>query len=223
MNYILNIDTAENRASVCLSVNGNTLSVIYNDSRNDHASWLHPAVQSLLSANGIGVKDLAAVAVGIGPGSYTGLRVALSAAKGFCYALSIPLITVSTLEMAAQAAIEEAVDLICPMIDARRMEVFTGVYDTQLKEIMAPHALILENNSLSALINGNNVLFCGSGSDKLLTLFPDTTLTVSKTRADASHLAVLATRKFQSGSFADTAYTEPLYLKEYYSTERKKP
>lgn len=222
MSYILNIDTAEKRASVCLAEDGNTLSMLYNEQQNDHAAWLHPAVQTLLAEKGISAKDLAAVAVSIGPGSYTGLRVSLSAAKGLCYALSIPLIAVSTLEINAFAVLEEAEDLICPMIDARRMEVFTGVYDTHLKEIKAPHALILENESLSAFINDNKVLFCGSGSHKLPNLFPDTLLTVSETRADASHLAVLASRRFLTTAFADTAYTEPFYLKEYYSTERKK-
>jgi tRNA threonylcarbamoyladenosine biosynthesis protein TsaB len=222
MSYILNIDTSENRASICLAEENGYTFVLFNESRNDHAAWLHPAIQSLLKENKIILSQLSAIAVSIGPGSYTGLRVSLSAAKGLCYASGIPLITVNTLEMAAIAVLPEAKQLICPMIDARRMEVFTGVYDTQLNELKAPYALILEANSFSALLNDNNVLFCGSGSKKLQELLFNTNLTVSEKRPDASHLAQLAFRKFHNRNFADTAYTEPLYVKEFYSTERKK-
>jgi tRNA threonylcarbamoyladenosine biosynthesis protein TsaB len=222
MSFILNIDTSENRASVCLAEGSNQLSVSYNDSRNDHAAWLHPAIRSLLQEHNCTLQQLAAIAVSIGPGSYTGLRVSLSAAKGLCYALQVPLITVNTLELAAWAVRADASQLICPMIDARRMEVFTGLYDTALNELEPPHALILETNSFSSLLNDNNVLFCGSGSKKLHGLLSNTIPTVSEKRADASHLAQLAFRRFQDKNFADTAYTEPLYVKEFYSTERKK-
>lgn len=222
MNYILNIDTSENRASVCLADGGETLAIAHSEVRNDHASWLHPAIGSLLSGQSCTLQQLAAIAVSIGPGSYTGLRVSLSAAKGLCFALKIPLITVNTLELAAWAVREEASQLICPMIDARRMEVFTGLYDTHLNEIEPPHALILETNSFSSLLNDNKVLFCGSGSIKFQRLLSNTNLTVSEKRADASHLAQLAFRKFQIRKFADTAYTEPLYVKEFFSNESKK-
>lgn len=222
MSYILNIDTSESCASICLSGGQAGTSLLTNESSYEHASWLHTAIQSLLNENQIRPGQLDAVAVCIGPGSYTGLRVSLSAAKGLCYALQIPLITINSLEMAALAASPDAAQLICPMIDARRLEVYTGLYDTSLKEVTPPHALILEPDSFSALLNDNKVLFCGSGSKKLQGLISDTILTVSDKRADASHLAQLAFRKFTNREFADTAYTEPLYVKEFYSAERKK-
>lgn len=222
MSYILNIDTAESRASICLSDGETRSELLINESSYEHAAWLHTAVQTLLEKNLVSPGRLTAVSVSAGPGSYTGLRVSMSAAKGLCYALNIPLIAVSTLEMAALAAVPEAEQLICPMIDARRMEVFTGLYDKNLHELKPPHALILEAGIFSALLNENKVIFCGSGSKKLQGLIPDTILTVCDRRADASHLAQIAFRKFQNREFADTAYTEPLYVKEFYSTERKK-
>ncbi|MCX6316694.1 MAG: tRNA (adenosine(37)-N6)-threonylcarbamoyltransferase complex dimerization subunit type 1 TsaB [Bacteroidetes bacterium] len=222
MSYILNIDTSEQTASICLSSGEAVSPVLINETRNDHAAWLHPAIEHLLRENNIRIDQLSAVAVSAGPGSYTGLRVSMSAAKGLCYALKLPLITVSTLEMAAKAVQEDAEEWICPMIDARRMEVFTGVFDTHLHVIKEPHALILDEYSVSSLINDKKVLFCGSGSTKLLSLFSDTALTVSEKRANAFHLALIAMKKFQDENFADAVYTEPFYVKEFYSADQKK-
>jgi tRNA threonylcarbamoyladenosine biosynthesis protein TsaB len=103
MSFILNIDTAVDTASVCLAKNGESLQLTTNENQKDHAAWLHPAITELLNKNGIAMKDIEAVAITIGPGSYTGLRVGLATAKGLCYAMNIPLITLSTLEMMAFA------------------------------------------------------------------------------------------------------------------------
>src|SRR5215831_19352433 len=125
MPIILNIDTSVESASVCLSNDGDVVGLSVNNNKKDHAAWLHRAIQELVKNTGLTLSDLDAIAISIGPGSYTGLRIGLSAAKGLCYALNIPLISVNTLQMMAHAARKEDVQFICPLIDARRMEVFT--------------------------------------------------------------------------------------------------
>lgn len=218
MAIILNIDTALETASVCLSRDGEVLEMLKNDRQKDHAAWLHGAVAQMMERQGLAMRDLSAVAVSIGPGSYTGLRVGLSTAKGFCYALKIPLIGVNTLEMIASAAAGDAVDLICPMIDARRMEVFMAVYNRELEEIRKPAAVILHPQSFDDLLANHHLTFCGSGSNKLQAIFEHPKARFSAAVADASQLSVIASIHYQRGLFADLAYTEPLYLKEFHST-----
>src|ERR1700758_4691343 len=130
MALILNIDTATAKASICLALDGKTLALAENWTQNEHAAWLHSAIEQMMQQTGYRLRDLQAVAVTAGPGSYTGLRVGMAAAKGFCFALDIPLIAEDTLRTMAFAAKEQlpGTDLLCPMIDARRMEVFTAVY-----------------------------------------------------------------------------------------------
>jgi tRNA threonylcarbamoyladenosine biosynthesis protein TsaB len=216
MSYILNIDTSETIASVCLSHNDDIHTPVFNKNRNDQASWLHPAIQQLLHQHKLKPVDLNAIAVSIGPGSYTGLRVSLSAAKGLCYALQIPLIAVNTLSMIACAVQSEASDLICPMIDARRMEVFTALYNRELMEIEKANPLILEPGSFSAALSHHPVLFCGSGSNKFQHILSHPNASFSTTAANAAHLATLAYPLFLNKQFSDTAYTEPLYVKEFF-------
>jgi len=129
VSLILNIDTAVQSASVCLSENNDLIGLKINPSQKDHASWLHIAIEQLLKENAIDLQKLAAIAVSAGPGSYTGLRVGMASAKGLCYVLNIPLITVDTLKMMANAAVVENTDLLCPMIDASRMDVFAALFD----------------------------------------------------------------------------------------------
>jgi len=221
MSLILNIDTALERASVCLAKDGHALEVAINDNQKDHALWLHNAVDDLLKKTGNSVAQLEGVAVTIGPGSYTGLRVGLAAAKGLCYVLKIPLITINTLEVIAFAVKEEAAGLICPMIDARRMEVFTALYDKHLNEKQSPQAIIIDETSFVTILSANNILFCGNGHKKFQALCTNPHAFFSENVADASHLAQLSFPRFSSNTFADLAYTEPLYIKEFYSPERK--
>jgi tRNA threonylcarbamoyladenosine biosynthesis protein TsaB len=217
MSLILNIDTALDTASVCLSEDGNALQLSFSEDQKDHASWLHTEITKLLKKRGQGINDLDAVAVSIGPGSYTGLRVGLAAAKGFCYALQIPLITVNSLKIIALAAKSEAVNLICPLIDARRMEVFTAIYDKVLVEKNPPHALILDEKSFASQLVTGEILFCGNGVKKLQPLLSDTNACFSTAIADASHLAQLSFACYKNKEFADLAYVEPLYVKEFFS------
>ena len=221
MSLILNIDTALDTASVCLSEDGNNLQLAFSENQKDHASWLHTEIASLLQKSRKRINDLDAVAVSIGPGSYTGLRVGLAAAKGFCYALNIPLITVNSLKLIALAVMDEAVDIICPLIDARRMEVFTAIYDKDLREKIAPHALVVDENSFDSLLISGQILFCGNGVKKLQPLISNKNALFSHTMADASHLAHLSFLCYKKNEFADLAYAEPLYLKEFNSVPGK--
>lgn len=221
MSLILNIDTAIETASICLSEDKNVLQLSINENQKDHATWLTVAIQKMMKDSGYKLNQLKAIAVTIGPGSYTGLRVGLSAAKGLCYALNFPLITIGTLEMMAIAAKDEPIDLLCPMIDARRMEVFTAVYDKKLEEIKPPHALILDNNSFTKLLSSNSILFFGNGSKKLETVLQHPNAVFKNINSNASHMASLATDRLMTLQFADLAYVEPLYLKEFFTPVRK--
>jgi tRNA threonylcarbamoyladenosine biosynthesis protein TsaB len=221
MALLLNIDTALETASVCLSDNGSVVQVVMHDEPKTHASWLHQCVADILHTNGLVVNDLNAIAVSIGPGSYTGLRVGLSAAKGFSYALGIPLITVNTLQMIAAANQEKATDLVCAMIDARRMEVFMAVYDRSGKEIAAPAAMIVNEDSFRDLLETNQVLFCGNGSKKLQELVSHERASFSERSGNAVDLSLIANQYFQEKRFTDLAYSEPLYIKDFYAGPRK--
>lgn len=218
MAIILNIDTAVETASVCLSDDAEVIRQAINENQKDHAAWLHTAIGNLINDAQLQLNDINAVAISIGPGSYTGLRIGLAAAKGFCYALNIPLIAINTLEMMANAVIKEQGEFICPLIDARRMEVFTATYNKSLQEITKPFALIVDKNSFADLLSSGKVIFCGNGSKKLQTILHHDNAFYSNIAATATDLAHLASICFRDNKFADLAYTEPYYLKEFYST-----
>lgn len=151
MSLILNIDTSTDFATITLAEDGKVLKSISNTIQKDHAAFLHPAVNEVLQSGERKISDLDAIAVTAGPGSYTGIRVGLAAAKGLSLALNIPLITINTLLLLAKDAILNHTSgtdiLFCPVIDARRMEVFTAVYNNTLSEILSPCTMILTNNS----------------------------------------------------------------------------
>jgi tRNA threonylcarbamoyladenosine biosynthesis protein TsaB len=228
---ILSIDTATDQASVSLSGNGNVIGMLENDSQKDHAAWIQMAINTLLQKHGYTMQQLQAIAVTAGPGSYTGLRVGMATAKGLCFALQIPLITINTLRVMANAAIDQWLSkaagmapplCFCPMIDARRMEVFTAVYDTALQEIVEPKAMILDELSFKEELDNRSLICFGNGSIKWKTvsrypnvLFIDEKLDIAKS------LAKLASSLYLSQNFANLAYAEPVYLKEFYSYIKK--
>jgi len=221
MSLLLNIDTALETGSVCLSKNGTVIGSSVNHQQHDHAAWLHPAINELLHNNNLNAGQLDAIAVTIGPGSYTGLRIGLSAAKGLCYALHKPLITVSTLEVLASIVIDEAEQLICPVIDAKRMEIFTALYNKELQLISEPGAMVLQQDSFSDILTDQKVLFCGNAVLKIQPVITSTNASFTNKTPSALHLAPLAYQRFIADSFADLAYTEPLYLKEFYFPQPK--
>jgi tRNA threonylcarbamoyladenosine biosynthesis protein TsaB len=222
MSLILNIDTAMERASIYLAKNDIIFETAYSENQKDHAAWLHLAIDGLLKKSQITVSEIKAVAVSIGPGSYTGLRVGLSAAKGLCYALNIPLITVNSLHMLAYAVQKEATDLIVPVIDARRMEIYTAVYKRDLTEKTSAHTLIVEEGSFHSLLQSHKILFCGNAIDKLKKVIKNENASCSDTMSDAGTLARMAKEMYLQKKFADLAYSEPLYVKESYSPAFKK-
>ena len=234
MALILNIDTSQDSACVSLAEDGAVIITVTNETQKDHAAWIHPAIEKLSTETGYKTNDLAAIGASNGPGSYTGLRIGLSTAKGLCYSLKIPLITVGTLEVMAFNAVQclspsaknevesELGDvLICPMIDARRMEVFTAVYDMQLNEVVKPQALVLDPTTFASMLTRQKILFLGNGSKKLQQVGQHLENAMFKNfPLNASALATLIYRNFIGNNFAGLAYTEPLYLKEVY-TRRK--
>ena len=227
---ILNIDTATEHASVCLSKDDRVLGLLQNPEQKNHAAFVQPAIAELIAKTDHSLPDIDAVAVTIGPGSYTGLRVGLASAKGICFALNKPLITIDTLKVMARAAIDDhqknagQVDpgtLFCPLIDARRMEVFTATYDPGLTEITKPHALIIEDDSFMTIYQHTPVVFSGSGHQKLREILTGHNIHYSAIQHNASHLATLARKAYTAGIFADLAYSAPLYVKEFFDTSRR--
>ncbi len=277
---LLLIDTSQETATAAVSREGKVLFSEENKISKEHASWLHTAISRLIAEADITLGELKAVAVVAGPGSYTGLRVGMAAAKGFCYALKIPLITLNTLETMAESMRTLAVEkkaLICPMIDARREEVFTALYSigpnpkaeslkpempnaerltpngegltlnaeglkpnaegltpnaqslkpesanrqpptaNDLTEILPPQALILDKNSFESYLSENPVIFFGSGADKWKKI-SDSSLAIFEPQPNIIQaFAILAQKNFTAANWADLVYSEPLYLKEFFT------
>ena len=225
MALILTIDSSTETASVALALNGQVLSIVVNSNQKEHAAWLHAAIGQIVKDCGRSLSQLEAIAVTEGPGSYTGLRVGMATAKGLCYALGIPLIVETSLKIMCQAALRTIAllhvplpDFFCPMIDARRMEVFTGVYGNDLTEIHAPTALVLDEHSYSKTMSQGKACFLGNGSHKWKALCSDPGVMFININFNAGDLIEFAEKKFSIGAFADLAYVEPLYVKEFYTS-----
>lgn len=224
MSYLLNIDTATETASVCLSRDNEVLAMEASTDQKKHASFIQPAIASITQKTGISLSDLDAISVTGGPGSYTGLRVGMASAKGICFSLEKPLIIVNTLEIMAVAAIEKAsteAAFFCPLIDARRMEVFTGIYDRCLQTELVPQAMVLEEQSFAAFLEKGIILFSGSGMKKLSEISGHPNARFLEVQHNAGHLAQLAFKCFTNKHFANLAYSEPFYLKPFFDTSKK--
>jgi len=224
MSWILNIDSSLETAFVSVSKDGKIMACRSNADQKDHASFLEPAIQALLKETGIEPDDLSAVAVVSGPGSYTGLRVGMASAKGLCYALNKPLILLNNLELLSIGAIGEykptdANTLFCPMIDARRMEVFTAVYDQHLNIIEPPHSLVLQPLSYNDLLKENTVVFFGNGTAKWNSICSDKNARFIGVNDKNDVVSQSSFQKLVTQSFNSVAYAQPLYIKEFYSTQ----
>ncbi|NLR89794.1 tRNA (adenosine(37)-N6)-threonylcarbamoyltransferase complex dimerization subunit type 1 TsaB [Flammeovirga agarivorans] len=221
---ILSIDTSTTVCSVALhTLEGELLSYYEQHIDKSHSEYLSVMIKNITDNAGIAMTDLKAVAVSEGPGSYTGLRIGAATAKGLCYTLDIPLIGVSTLaSMALQVSYyAESEDNICPMIDARRMEVYTALFTADMKEILAPQPMIMDENSLSD-ISGRLVYF-GNGADKCQELLASKPSKIIKNIVpSAQYIGELALESFQKDEFKDVAYWEPEYLKEFQATTPRK-
>lgn len=229
MDYILHIDTSTAVCSVCLSKNGELIDAIEDKQGMKHASHLTVFIDEILKKNSIEATDLVAVSINKGPGSYTGLRIGVSTAKGIAFGANIPVVTVSTLYSLFELCKSNKVDLIdektlfCPMIDARRMEVYNAVYDINGNSIQKIQATIVDENSFSDLLENNKIIFFGDGASKCKNtikstnaVFIDDILCSSIGSINKSY------QKYKNQDFEDTAYFEPYYLKDFVTTVSKK-
>ena len=215
--YILNIETSTKACSVSINCNGiliNCKEIV--SSGFSHSEKLLPFISQIIEKSKINMSDLAAVAVSMGPGSFTGLRIGVSTAKGICYALGIPLIAVSTLQaMAFGMAKRLKSDLYCPMIDARRMEVYSAFYDLENNLVRKIQADIVDESSYLNLLN-KDVVFFGDGSIKIKEIIKHQNATfISDFHPSASYIGDLSYKKFRQLDFVDVAYFEPYYLKDF--------
>jgi tRNA threonylcarbamoyladenosine biosynthesis protein TsaB len=226
MSLLLLVDTATDIARVALLTKDQVLAFRENSDSRQHATFVQPAIEALCVETGIQLAQLEGVVVVNGPGSYTGLRVGLSSAKGICFALHIPLYTLNTLQVMAAASIRNwkalgneitPETLFCPMIDARRMEVFTALYTPTLQPVLPPQALILNDSEGKILIERKNIIFSGNGSAKLISLLPDGSHCFPECMYLLEDLSFLAYNAFITGYSEDIAYSEPIYIKDFHN------
>ncbi|WP_435624688.1 tRNA (adenosine(37)-N6)-threonylcarbamoyltransferase complex dimerization subunit type 1 TsaB [Flagellimonas sp.] len=217
MARILNLETATTNCSVSISENEKTILLKENNAAEySHSEQLHVFIKEALDEASLSFLDLDAVSVSKGPGSYTGLRIGVSAAKGLCFSLDIPLIAVATLEsMARQVKLEEN-QLVIPVLDARRMEVYSAVYDENYQEIRETKAEVVEVSSFQDYLSYDKVYMVGSGASKCKETLQHSNFIFDETlMPSASEMAVIAHDKYQKEHFEDVAYFEPYYLKDF--------
>jgi tRNA threonylcarbamoyladenosine biosynthesis protein TsaB len=250
---LLLIDTSQETGTIALSKDGLVLFSEENKIAKEHASWLYSAITRLLEKADTTIREMEAIAVVAGPGSYTGLRVGMAAAKGFCYALKVPLITQNTLRVMAESMIsvaEEKTAWICPLIDARRNEVFSALYQVntpndqpptvnrqpstvnhqpstinhqpstvnrQLSTILPPQALILDKTAFELQLASNPIVFFGSGAEKWEKISNSPNALFYPQQNIIQAFARLTQLDFTAGAWADPIYSEPVYLKEFFS------
>ena len=221
---ILLIDTATEVCSVALSRGAEILAVEESHDGNSHAKRLISFIENVLKVAVVSKKEIDAIALSIGPGSYTGLRIGASTAKGLCYSLDLPLVTIPTLEIIMSGARKDLIDNIddassyyfCPMIDARRMEVFTALYDSVGIIVEEVHSQIIDETSFTDILREKMVVFCGNGMPKSKELLAgNENALFSDTPISAANMAEKALLKYQLGQFENVAYFEPFYLKEF--------
>ena len=232
---ILCLETSTAVCSVALVENGNVVALRESLDGQNHAEKITLFIDEVMKEAGIAYKDLDAVATSMGPGSYTGLRIGVSTAKGLCYAMEKPLIAIDTLAAMAcgflsqqstansqqieslEFIAQSSESILCPMIDARRMEVYTAFFNEKLERTSETEALVIDENSFMELKQNNHLYLFGDGADKLAALFEnDENITVvEKFHCSAAYMAKLADEAFTNKQFVDTAYFEPFYLKNF--------
>ena len=220
MKYLLHIETSTKVCSVALSLDGKLIRVKEsNELEYSHGENLTLFIASVLEDSKVSLNDLAAISVASGPGSYTGLRIGVSTAKGLCYALGIPLIAVDALFSLAQLAHEKHSDInLCPVIDARRMEVFNAIYTSSLETLKVISADVIDENSYQEY---EPFVYFGDGAAKLQEIWKDRNCQKDTTvLASAIGQIPLATLKFQNNEVEDVAYFEPFYLKDFFTPQK---
>ena len=233
MALILSIETGTDICSVALANDGELMALRESDEGRDHAKKVAVFVDELLKETGVQPSDLDAIAVGKGPGSYTGLRIGVSFAKGMCYALNIPLIAVGSLDALTEVAREDfeagILDIeddewsaarLCPMVDARRMEIYTQIFDTNGTALTDVSAEVIDEQSFASWRNNGKFVIFGNGAKKCCDALTDA-IYVPVTPS-ARGIVVLAEQAFNRGCFEDLAYFEPFYLKDFIVIPSKK-
>jgi len=228
MPTIINIETSTDVCSVSLCKDNKVVSLRENKEGLNHAKMLTLFVDELLKENKLDIKDLDAIGVSKGPGSYTGLRIGVSTAKGLCYGAQIPLIAIGTLQAMSVDAINkynntEEDTWFCPMIDARRMEVFCAFYDKNNKIQKDISAEIIDEKSFEEILNNRKVVFFGNGAEKCKnSITHKNAIFIDNIQASAANMAALSNESFINKQFEDVAYFEPFYLKDFVATTPKK-
>ncbi|MDB2568343.1 tRNA (adenosine(37)-N6)-threonylcarbamoyltransferase complex dimerization subunit type 1 TsaB [Flavobacteriaceae bacterium] len=218
MSFILNIESSSTNCSVSLTKNGDLISIKENnDEKYSHSTKLHSFINEVISDSKITINELSAIAVSKGPGSYTGLRIGVAAAKGLCFSLDIPLISVSTLLILSKQ-IKISSGLILPVLDARRNEVYSAIYDANYKLVKKESPELIDSKSFENFSNNNQLYFIGSGQQKCRELIKSNNNLIfhnKETLPSSKEMADISYQKFISSDFEDLAYFEPAYLKNF--------
>lgn len=234
MTLILNIETATNVCSVSLTKDGQSIGIKESHEEKTHAKSITIFIDELLNRNNLSPQDIDAVAVSKGPGSYTGLRIGVSTAKGLCYATEAKLIAISTLQEMAFGLIKKLQNqeiniaekddiLLCPMIDARRMEVYSALFNRNGNFVREVKAEIIDSNSFSELLKDKKIIFFGDGADKLTdTIKNKNAVFIKDFSPSAEYMNKLSEIAFKNQDFVDIAYFEPFYLKDFIATKPRK-
>lgn len=227
MALILNLETATEVCSVALAQNGKLISVRETASGFTHSENITVFIDEVVNEAGVSLNNLDAVAVSKGPGSYTGLRIGVSTAKGLCFALNKPLIAVNTLLSLANNFLTtnqklQTTNLLCPMLDARRMEVYCAVYDMHLNEVQPTAAVIIDEHSFENILKSDHVYFFGNGAMKCKSVLQHpNAIFIDKVYSSAASMISLSEKLFSEETFEDAAYFEPFYLKDFVAGKAK--
>jgi len=219
--YILQIETSTTNCSVAISKNGETIAIKEVSNGYSHAENLHVFIKEILADNKLEYSSLNAIAVSKGPGSYTGLRIGVSTAKGLCFSLDIPLIALETLEVLAHQVRVDG-GFVVPMIDARRMEAYTKVFKANYEEARVIEAEILDKTSFEAYLEQGKVVFVGNKTEKTQEVIQHKNAKFIDSLPSAKEMSILAYTKFKKNDIEDVAYFEPYYLKDFLVTPAKK-
>lgn len=222
MTMILNLETATTNCSVSIARNGEIISLREDNSPNySHSEQLHIFIEEALQGASLAFKDISALAVSKGPGSYTGLRIGVSAAKGLCFSLDLPLISVSTLESLAMQGHARNYDFIIPVLDARRMEVYSAIFDAQGNRLRETKAEIINKDSFLEYVQKGSVLLIGDGAEKCRELLDHPNFSFLTALPTATEMGELSYKKFKANDFENVAYFEPYYLKDFMLPTKK--
>lgn len=216
MPIILQLETSTDVCSVAISKDGKLMKIAESQVLNSHSEVITLLIQSCLKESDLLISQIDAIAISDGPGSYTSLRVGAATAKGLCYGLNIPMIAIDSLQILAAGVSQDYLadeDVIIPMIDARRLEVYTAIFDKRLVKILDTQAHILSENSLQELTLASKIHLCGSGASKFIENYPSEKLTLHHIKTSSTYMSSLAVEKYLMNEFVDIAYYVPNYFK----------